>query len=105
MPDHPATLAELRESGWQSRTVKEELCENFVRALEAGAAAGGEFKQIKSAALLVVHEQAFPLVDLRVEFDRAPLAELRFLWETYQPQMERFVTQVIDPDSLPYPSV
>ena len=36
MPDHPATLAELRESGWKSRTVKEELRENFVRALEAG---------------------------------------------------------------------
>ena len=53
----------------------------------------------------MVHEQEFPLVDLRVELDRTPLAELRFLWETYQPQMERFVTQVIDPDSLPYPSV
>ena len=81
------------------------LAERLVQALEAGFAAGSELKQIKSAALLVVHEQEFPLVDLRVEFDRAPLAELRFLWETYQPQMERFVTQVIDPDSLPYPSV
>ena len=81
------------------------LAERLVQALEAGFAAGSEYKQIKSAALLVVHEQEFPLVDLRVEFDRAPLAELRFLWETYQPQMERFVTQVIDPDSLPYPSV
>jgi len=81
------------------------LAERLVRALEAGFAAGSELRQIKSAALLVVHEQEFPLVDLRVEFDRAPLPELRFLWETYQPQMERFVTQVIDPDSLPYPSV
>ncbi len=60
---------------------------------------------VKSAALLVVHEQSFPLVDLRVEFDRAALAELRFLWETYRLRMERFVTQVIDPDSLPYPEV
>ena len=81
------------------------LAERLVRALEAGEAAGGELKQIKSAALLVAHEQEFPLVDLRVEFDRAPLAELRFLWEAYVPQMEKFVTQVIDPDSLPYPSV
>ena len=80
------------------------LAERLLRALEAGLAAGSEFKQIKSAALLVVHEEPFPLVDLRVEFDRAPLAELRFLWEAYQPQMERFVIQVIDPDSLPYPS-
>lgn len=80
------------------------LAERLLRALEAGLAAGSEFKQIKSAALLVVHEEPFPLVDLRVEFDRAPLAELRFLWEAYQPQMERFVIQVVDPDSLPYPS-
>ena len=80
------------------------LAERLLRALEAGLAAGSEFKQIKSAALLVVHEESFPLVDLRVEFDRAPLAELRFLWEAYQPQMERFVIQVVDPDSLPYPS-
>jgi uncharacterized Ntn-hydrolase superfamily protein len=80
------------------------LAERLLQGLEAGLAAGGEFKQIKSAALLVVHEQEFPFVDVRVEFDRAPLAELRFLWEAYQPQMERFVTQVIDPDSLPYPS-
>lgn len=80
------------------------LAERLLRALEAGLAAGSEFKQIKSAALLVVHAEPFPLVDLRVEFDRAPLAELRFLWEAYQPQMERFVIQVVDPDSLPYPS-
>lgn len=80
------------------------LAERLLRALEAGLAAGSECKQIKSAALLVVHEEPFPLVDLRVEFDRAPLAELRFLWEAYQPQMERFVIQVVDPDSLPYPS-
>ncbi|MBT6084920.1 MAG: DUF1028 domain-containing protein [Rhodospirillaceae bacterium] len=81
------------------------LAERLVQGLEAGLAAGSELKQIKSAALLVVHEQDFPLVDLRVEFDRDPLAELRFLWETYQPQMDRFVTQVIDPDSLGPPPV
>ncbi len=79
------------------------LAERLLLGLEAGLAAGGEFKQIKSAAILVVHQEPFPYVDLRVEFDRAPLAELRFLWEAYQPQMDRFVTQVIDPDSLPYP--
>ena len=79
------------------------LAERLLLALEAGLEAGGEFKQIKSAAVLVVHKESFPYVDLRVEFDRAPLAELRFLWEAYQPQMDRFVTQVIDPDSLPYP--
>ncbi|MDP7205897.1 MAG: magnesium chelatase, partial [Pirellulaceae bacterium] len=36
MSNRPSTLAQLRESGWQSRAVKQEIRENFVRALEAG---------------------------------------------------------------------
>src|SRR5436190_9188394 len=32
----PATLAELRASGWKSRTVKQEIRANFLRQLHAG---------------------------------------------------------------------
>jgi uncharacterized Ntn-hydrolase superfamily protein len=81
------------------------LAERLLRALEAGLEAGGELKQVKSAALLVVHEQPFPLVDLRVELDPQPLAELRFLWELYQAQLELYVRRAIDPDSVPYPEI
>ena len=81
----------------------EHLAERLLLAVEAGLAAGGEPKQVKSAALLVVDDQPFPLVDLRVELDRAPLAELRFLWENYRPRMEVFVTRAVDPDSVPFP--
>jgi uncharacterized Ntn-hydrolase superfamily protein len=81
----------------------EHLAERLLRALEAGLAAGGELKQVKSAALLVVHEQSFPLVDLRIELDPQPLPALRFLWELYRPQAEFYVRLVLDPDSLPYP--
>ena len=84
-------------------TPDEHLAERLVRGLEAGEAAGGELKQVKSAALLVVHEHAFPLVDLRVEFDRNPLAELRFLWEVYRPQVDLYVRRAVDPDSIPHP--
>jgi len=35
-PARPTTLADLRESGWTSRTVKEELRRNLVARLEAG---------------------------------------------------------------------
>jgi magnesium chelatase subunit I len=35
-PSRPANLAELLESGWKSRSVKEELRANFTRALAAG---------------------------------------------------------------------
>ena len=33
----PTTLAQLQASGWQSRSVKDEVRENFVRLLQAGA--------------------------------------------------------------------
>ena len=84
---------------------KAHLAERLLRALEAGLEAGGELKQVKSAALLVVHEQPFPLVDLRVELDPQPLAGLRFLWELYRGQLELYVRRAIDPDSVPYPEV
>jgi len=32
----PATLAQLRASGWQSRSVKQEIRENFIRQLQSG---------------------------------------------------------------------
>jgi uncharacterized Ntn-hydrolase superfamily protein len=86
-----------------SRSPEEHLAERLLRALEAGLAVGGELKQVKSAALLVVHEQSFPLVDLRVELDPQPLTALRFLWELYRPQAELYVRRALDPDSLPYP--
>lgn len=36
LASQPATLAELRESGWRSRPVKQELYDNFTAALAAG---------------------------------------------------------------------
>lgn len=79
------------------------LAERLILALEAGDEAGGEFRLLKSAAVLVAHEHSFPLVDLRVEFDRAPLTELRYLWEIYRPQVNDYVRRTMDPDSIPYP--
>lgn len=35
-PPHPATLRELIDSGWRSKTVKREMRDNFVRMLAAG---------------------------------------------------------------------
>jgi uncharacterized Ntn-hydrolase superfamily protein len=83
----------------------EHLAERLVRALEAGLEAGGELRLLKSAALLVVHEHSFPLVDLRVELDPDPLRQLRYLWELYRPQMVPYVTRAVNPDEIPYPEV
>ena len=81
----------------------ETLAERLVRAIEAGLAAGGELKQVKSAGLLVVHRESFPYVDLRVDLSAQPLAELRFLWELYRPEAETYVVRAVEPDKAPTP--
>jgi uncharacterized Ntn-hydrolase superfamily protein len=78
--------------------VDKHLTDRLLLAVEAGEAAGGEMKQIKSAALLVVHSVTFPIIDLRVDISTQPLADLRFLWELYQPGVDSFVCRAIDPD-------
>jgi uncharacterized Ntn-hydrolase superfamily protein len=77
------------------------LPERLMRAIEAGHEAGSELKQVKSAGLLVVHRESFPFVDLRVDLNPRPLAELRFLWELYQPAADGFVVRALDPDNAP----
>ncbi len=80
----------------------EHLAERLLRALEAGLSAGGEAGDVHSAALLVVHEQPFPLVDLRVDWaDVDPVATLRRLWEAYRPQMNDYLARAVDPSSAP----
>lgn len=82
---------------------REPLPERLMRSLEAGLAAGGELKLLKSAGLLVVHQESFPLVDLRIDLSPQPLTELRYLWELYQPMMNDYVVRVVEPDKAMVP--
>lgn len=75
------------------------LAERLVCALEAGLAAGGEHGAVRSAHLLVVGSESFPLVDLRVDWHDQPIAELRALWNRYEPEMAAFVARALDPDN------
>ena len=78
------------------------LAERLLSALEAGLAAGGEAGPVHSAALLVAHEQPFPLVDLRCDWDdENPLARLRRLWTDYEPQMAAYLARALDPTAAP----
>jgi uncharacterized Ntn-hydrolase superfamily protein len=79
------------------------LAERLLRAIEAGEAAGGELKQVKSAGLVVAHKESFPFVDLRVDLNPQPLVQLRFLWELYQPTADAYVVRAVDPDNAPPP--
>jgi uncharacterized Ntn-hydrolase superfamily protein len=77
------------------------LAERLVGALTAGLAAGGENEPVRSAAVLVVHEQSFPYVDLRVDDDAAPIERLAALWRAYAPEADDFVQRAIAPGEAP----
>ena len=73
-----------------------------MRSLEAGLASGGEEGPVHSAALIVYHQQDFPLVNLRVDWDdENPIKFLRKLWEDYRPQMGAYLQRAIDPTAAP----
>ncbi len=55
----------------------------LVAALEAGQTAGGDRRGKVSAALLVVGDQEYPLIDLRVDEHPKPVAELRRIFDIY----------------------
>ncbi|HXP74577.1 MAG TPA: DUF1028 domain-containing protein [Stellaceae bacterium] len=77
------------------------LAERLLRSLEAGLEAGGEHGPVHSAGLLVAHEQAWSIVNLRIDWaDDGPIAQLRALWHAYQPQMQDYLTRALDPPAL-----
>jgi len=77
---------------------RESLPERLMKSIERGLAAGGEFKELKSAGLLVVHRESFPYVDLRVDLSSRPLDRLRRLWEQYRPMADDYVVRAVSPD-------
>src|SRR5262245_20377261 len=75
------------------------LAERLLRALEDGLAAGGEHVPVRSAHLMVVEHESFPLIDLRVDWHDAPIAELRALWQRYEPESNAYLLRALDPDN------
>jgi uncharacterized Ntn-hydrolase superfamily protein len=78
---------------------EEPLAERLLRGLEAGEAAGGEHGEVRSAILLVVETEVFPLVDLRIDWADAPIPALRALWDRYRPDMAEYVVRAVDPEA------
>ncbi|WP_046863825.1 DUF1028 domain-containing protein [Microvirga massiliensis] len=76
------------------------FAERLLSAVDAGVATGGEIQPAMAAALLIVDRHAWPLVDLRVDFEVDPQHGLHRLWKAYEPLVERFVIQVLRPFEL-----
>ena len=78
------------------------LADRLLRGLEAGLAAGGEEGPVRSAALIVHHDQPFALVDLRCDWDEDdPVVVLRRLWTDYEPQMQPYLDRAVNPGAAP----
>lgn len=77
------------------------LGERLMQALEAGLAAGGEAGPVHSAGLKVADRLDWPLIDLRIDWSEAPIADLRAAWEVYAPQMAAYVQRALDPRAAP----
>jgi uncharacterized Ntn-hydrolase superfamily protein len=77
------------------------IADRLLAALDAAIALGGEEGPVRSAGLLVVDDQQWPLVDLRVDWNDAPIAALGVLWQLWQPQMRDYVTRGLDPSTAP----
>ncbi len=95
--DVPAAMVKAFDAGR-----KQHLAERLLRGLEAGLAAGGETGPVHSAAIKLYHQQAWPYVDLRVDWeDEGPIAKLRRLWEAYEKEIDAFVIRALDPKNSP----
>ena len=78
------------------------LGDRLLAAMRAGLAAGGEAGPVHSAGLLLVRDVAWPVADLRVDWDGAdPIGALERLWALYAPQLDAYVSRALDPSDAP----
>ncbi|NWL75587.1 DUF1028 domain-containing protein [Pseudomonas taiwanensis] len=78
------------------------LAERLLAAMHAAMAAGGEAGPVHSAALKVMGDLTWPLVDLRVDWaEEDPIGQLDALWQAYRPQMQDYVTRALNPTAAP----
>jgi uncharacterized Ntn-hydrolase superfamily protein len=77
------------------------IADRLLDALDAALTAGGEAGPVHSAGIAVHEHDVWPCVDLRVDWSDAPLAELKSLWQRYEPQMKDYVNRARHPEQAP----
>ncbi|BBC79995.1 DUF1028 domain-containing protein [Acetobacter orientalis] len=79
----------------------QELGQRLLIALKAGLAGGGEAGPVYSAGLVVVADQSWPLTDLRVDWDDAPIEKLQQIWDVWSCQMHDYTQRALAPAYSP----
>lgn len=79
-----------------------QLADRLMIALRTAVAAGGEAGPVHSAALKVVGEVSWPVIDLRIDWaDKDPVEKLGQLWIAFEPQMRDYIARALCPASAP----
>lgn len=79
-----------------------QLADRLLAAMQGGMAAGGEAGPVHSAAVLVVGELTWPIINLRVDWaDEDPIGQLQKLWQAYRPQVQDYIDRALAPDRSP----
>jgi len=73
----------------------ESLPERLLVGLQAGQDAGGDKRGRQSAALYVVGNQEYPLVDIRVDEHQDPVPELRRIFEVCQTDLFPYTANLV----------
>ncbi|WP_223510554.1 DUF1028 domain-containing protein, partial [Pseudomonas sp. BF-RE-03] len=79
-----------------------QLADRLLAAMKAAIAAGGEAGPVHSAAMVVVGELTWPIINLRVDWaDEDPIGGLEKLWDAYRPQVQDYIDRALAPDKSP----
>jgi uncharacterized Ntn-hydrolase superfamily protein len=79
-----------------------QLADRLLAAMKAAIAAGGEAGPVHSAAMVVVGELTWPIINLRVDWaDEDPIGQLEKLWDAYRPQVQDYIDRALAPDKSP----
>lgn len=83
-------------------TTSGHLADRLLAAMHAGVAGGGEAGPVHSAALVIVDDLLWPVVNLRVDWaDADPISALDHLWQAYRGQLQDYIDRAINPQIAP----
>jgi uncharacterized Ntn-hydrolase superfamily protein len=78
------------------------LADRLLAAMHAGVTGGGEAGPVHSAALVIVDDLLWPVVNLRVDWaDMDPIRALDQLWQAYRGQLQDYIDRALNPQIAP----
>jgi len=77
-----------------------DIGDRIVAAMEAGLDAGSA-AALRSAGMLIVDKESWPMADLRVDWHDNPIGELAALWRLWRLQQDAFIARALDPATAP----